>query len=187
MSYDTNSTQAAPNVTPYNTQIPFSACLRVVPYSGGGRRLASTRNLQLLAKFVEDDLVAAEWNIAIPVAYKPQYGNTSAQITLEGFVERDEESGTTAPPADVPNFAPVADVQIMANGTIPGEKTALVTGNVGGSLSWGQNTTATLDTLVSEIVAALKADSVMIDEVVTIDRITVMGVAYGRGGRSLPV
>lgn len=184
MSYDTNSTQGDPNVTPYDNQMPFKAFLRVVPYSGGGRRLAGVRDLQNTARMVENDLVAAGWNIARPVAFTPQFGHETARITVVGFIQRDEIGSE---PEDTPNFAPTTDVQVFNSGTVPGEKTGLVTGNVGGSLSWAQDTVAKLDTLVSDIKNALTLDSSVIGEVATIDKIELMGVTYGMGGRSFPI
>lgn len=184
MTYDTNSTQGDPNVTPYDTQMPFTAYIRVVPFSGQGRRLANVRDLQNIARMIQVDLVNAGWNIATPVAFTPQFGHETARITLVGFIKRDE-GGTD--PSDVPNFVPTTDVQIFNTGTVPGEKTSLISGNVGGSLSWGQDTSPTLDVLVSDLKNALISDSSVIGESATIDRIDLMGVTYGKGGRSFPV
>lgn len=182
MAYDTNSSQVN-SFGPHNTHIPFVVHLRIAP-AGDGRRGVRVRDMQSTARMIEDDLTDAGWNIATPVAFKPQFGQSSAEINLVGFFERDEAGSE---PSDVPNFAPVTDVQVIADGTVPGEKTALVTGNVGGSLSWGQDTVSMLDTLVSDLKTALTVDSAIIGEVATFERIEIMGVKYGRGGRSFPV
>ncbi len=184
MAYDTNSTQPQTNSAPMNTQIPFTAYLRVVPADGDGRRMVKVRDQQLTAKLIEDDLVDAGWNIATPVAFKPQFGAKQAEIIVEGFFERDEVGSE---PSDVPNFQPVTDTAVITAGTVPGEKTAVVEGNVGGSLSWGQDTTTQLDTLCDDLRTALTIDSDQIGEVALIERIRIMGVDYGAGGRSFPV
>lgn len=182
MTYDTNSTLVT-NTAPYDTHIPFTVHLRVVPYGGGGRRLAMIRSLQMTAKFIEDDLLGAGWNIATPVAFKPQSGNTSATITLQGFFSRDEIGTETT---DVPNQTTTTDVSVISAGTVPGERTALISGNKGGSLSWGQHTKPFLDVLANYLKTQLETDSAVIGGAATVDSMTIMGVKFGRRARSFP-
>jgi hypothetical protein len=181
-NYDTNSTQYSSDnghiFGPSDTQIPFTAYLRVVPVENQGRRMVTVRDLSQTARMIEDDL--SGWNIAKPVSYNLQFGNSTGRITINGIIVRDNVS--------VPNFRPADPVNKISSGTVPGERTQVFNGDAGGgNLSKGQDTSAQLDVLAAEIKTALEADSDIIGENATVDNMLVMGVKYGRGGRSFPI
>lgn len=165
-----------PNTTSF---VPFRAYLREVPVEGGGRRWTQIRDLQKTAHIIETELVAAGWNIARPVAFKPQFGNKTAEIVLNGFVGR--------PDADYPVEAQTTTVNIIHTGTVPGEKTALVTKDPGsGNLSYGQEPSDNVESLAFAIQNALTLDSTYIGESAIIERLEVNGIMFGLNARTMP-
>ena len=135
--------------------VPFVAHVRLVPNLGTGKRADMLRNLQKAAKRAEtsiqnatdNNLFSRPINIASPIAWTPQFGDYSARLTIIGFVELDTVT-------DRHNAAPTTNVNIIHSGTDQGEKTSVVHGNHGGSLSEAQDPTAAV---VSEA-SALRLD-----------------------------
>jgi hypothetical protein len=175
-----DSTRAQRNET-MTYHVPFKAYLRVVP-DKDGRRWTSVRDLQKLAQFIEDELVASGWNIATPVAATTQFGDSTARITLIGFVAYDADARLNIPPTD--------SVNLIHSGTVPGEKTAPISGDPGGgNLGLSQDPTASVDAEVALLIADLEgatSGSAYIGTVALIEVIEYNSVVYGRGGRSLP-
>lgn len=129
--------------------IPFKVYVEVFPTLANGRRFEYVRDLQKIAQFVEEDLQDSDFNIALPVAYTPQFAQSPPRITIDGY---DEFSGAVSndPPVDQST-----QPTIIHSGTVPGEKTAArAKPPSGGDLASGQDPTATTDARVS----ALKID-----------------------------
>ncbi len=184
-SYDTNSTLGQPVFGPRDTQIPFTVTCRIVTAESGGRRMTTQRSGQMTANMVQSDLIDAGWNIATPVAYVPAFGSSTARITLNGFFVRDV--GGTDQTDDLSVFVPTEPVTKIASGTVPGEKTSIITGDGGGgNLSYGQEPVAQTNTLVYELINSLQMDSSLIGTVAIIEKIDLMGVKYGKDARSFP-
>lgn len=162
--------------------IPFVVHIRVVPYKRTGKRTEYLRNLEKKAKRVQADLVADGWNIATPIAYAPQFGDFSARLTIVGSWTK------TSTTDGRQNTAPTTTIDVIHSGTDPGEKTSVYTGNVGGSLSYGQDPITTVDAEVAELRSALVASTSEFDAH-DIVHIEYNGVQYGIkkiGGRSFP-
>lgn len=175
--YDSNSTMSDSQYGPRPTPIPFIAYLRYVPTESGGRRLVTMRDGQNTARMIQEDLQSGGWTIATPVTFVPQFGNKTARITVHGFFDTHVDG----------NFHPTTQQDVIHSGTVPGEKTSTYPMDPGGgNLAWGQDTVTQLDDMVADLVTSMEIASDIIGEDATIDQITVMGVNYGRGGRSFP-
>jgi len=162
--------------------VPFTAHIRVVPNLGTGKRRQMLNELRKKARRVEADLVAAGFNIATPVAYTPQFGDYTGRLTIVGFLARSKNTNNRT------GIAPTTNVDIISAGTDQGEKTAPITGNVGGSLSWGQDTQTQIDEDVRLLREAMDNASVEFT-LKDIIHIEYNGVKYGVkkfGGRSFP-
>lgn len=162
--------------------IPFVAHVRLVPNRASGKRVEMIRNLEKKALRAETDLINAGFNIATPIAFTPQIGDYEARLTIVGFVQKSRTSDTRT------NVAPTTDVNIIHSGTNPDEKTSVLQVNQGGSLSYGQDTTATVDFEVMELRAnlALGTDEFSEQDIISIEY---NGVKYGtkkQGARSFP-
>lgn len=163
--------------------IPFAARVRVVPDLSTGKRLTYFRNLEKIALRTEEDLIAAGLNIATPIAFTPQFGDIEAHLTIIGFVQKSRSADGRR------NDPPTTNIDLIHSGTDPGEKTALIDGNRGGSLSEGQDPTDTVSAEVLELRTLLAASTTQFDEN-DIIHIEYNGVKYGlkkQGGRSFQV
>ena len=182
----TTPTQVTPGAAQNEMHIPFVARVRVVPNLATGKRWSYFRNLEKIALRAENDLVAAGLNIATPIAFTPQFGNFEAHLTIVGFVQKSRISANPTTEPDRPNAAPTTNIDLIHSGTDPDEKTALIDGNRGGSLSEGQDPTDRVETEVVELRALLGAATNQFDEQDVI-HIEYNGVKYGLkkiGGRS---
>ena len=162
------------------TFVPFVAHIRVVPSLGTGKRWSLFRNLEKTALRVEEDLIDANFNIASPVAFTPQFGDFGARLTIVGFVEKTRLTDERFVEA------PTTNIDLIHSGTDVGEKTALVDGNRGGSLSEAQDPTLTVEAEVAELRLLLAASSTqfVLNDVTHIEY---NGIKYGLkkiGGRS---
>lgn len=178
----TSPDQPTPGAAQDEEFIPFVAHIRVVPDLTTGKRWVLIRNLEKIALRVERDLLAAGFNIATPVAFTPQFGDYGARLTVVGFVEKSRINDGRQ------NQPPTTNIDEIHSGTDPGERTALIDGNKGGSLSAGQDPTSVVDAEVTELRALLDAASTHynLDDIVHIEY---NGVKYGvkkQGGRSFP-
>lgn len=178
--YSTSPDQPAPGGAQLETFIPFVAHVRVVPDQATGKRWSYYRNLEKIALRVEDDLVTANFNIATPVAFTPQFGDFGARLTIVGFVEKSRITDNRSVEA------PTTNVNLIHSGTDPDEKTALINGNRGGTLAEGQNPTAVVESEVTELSILLAASTTQFN-LNDILHIEYNGVKYGLkkfGGRS---
>lgn len=183
--YNVNSTLGQPLFNPKDTQIPFEITCRVIPDEGQGRRMVSYRSGELTTSMLQNDLVDAGWTLGTPFSYVPAFGNKTACIKFRGFFVRDV--GGTDQTDDVPNFKPTSEVTKIHTGTVPGEKTDGILGDPGGgNLSYGQEPVPTLDDVYIDLITALEGDSALFGTVVTIERVDLMGVVFGKGARSFP-
>jgi hypothetical protein len=162
--------------------IPFVARIRLVPKRGTGKRFDAWRNLEKASTRVETQLVAANWNIATPIAFTPQFGDFEAHLTIVGF--RQKSASTDGREV----IAPTTDVTEIHSGTDSVDKTAEVLVNKGGSLSKGQDTVAVVDTEVGELISDLGLATTVfgVEDIVHVEY---NGVKYGvkkLGGRSFP-
>jgi hypothetical protein len=180
----TTPTQVSPRAAQDAVHIPFVVHVRVVPDSAQGKRLSYFRNLEKIALRVEQDLEAAGFNVATPVAFTPQFGDYGSRLSIIGF---DQVSATN----DGDNAAPTTDVRVIHSqgaGINPDEPTAVVAGNRGGSLDWAQDPTAVVDARVAHLVTTLLAASPQL-AARDIVHVEYNGVKYGmkkQGMRSLP-
>jgi len=181
----TSPTQPAPWGARTNTFVPFTVHIRIVPDRATGKRWSLWRNLEKISLRVENDFVAAGLNIATPVAFTPQVGDFSARLTIIGFLERSQLS--IADGGDGRKVeSPTTSIDFIHSGTDPDEKTALVDGNRGGSLSEAQDPTSTVMDEVVLLRDLLNASSDQF-ELNDIVHIEYNGVKYGlkkQGGRS---
>lgn len=176
----TTPTQPSPGAAQEDVYIPFIAHIRVVPDLATGKRWSLIRNLEKIALRVENDLVGAGFNIATPVPYTVQFGDFAARLTIVGFVSKSvvTDGRRTSPPT--------TNIDLIHSGTDPNEKTGLIDGNRGGTLSEGQDPLPIIDTEVAELRAALDAASTLFD-LDDIIHVEYNGVKYGlkkQGGRS---
>lgn len=178
--YSTSSDQPTPGNAQLETYIPFVAHIRVVPDRATGKRWSYYRNLEKIALRVEDDLDAANFNVATPVAFTPQFGDYGARLTIVGFVEKSRVAD------DRSVEAPTTNIDLIHSGTDVGEETALINGNRGGTLAEGQDPTSTVESEVAELAILLAASSSQFD-LNDVIHIEYNGVKYGLkkfGGRS---
>ena len=154
--------------------VPFKVFARIVP-ANDGRRFTKVRDSEKIASFIESDLQEAGFNIAIPVAYTPQMGQNPARVTIVGMlaVYRSEH----------PILPPTTDSTVIHSGTVPGEKTAKVTGPMGGSLSWGQEPIDEINDGVKWLKENLEAASSHLNDIY---RIEYSGVRFGEEFKSFP-
>lgn len=167
-------------------QVPYTVWIRVFPKLGTGKRFTYIRDLEKLAQIAEEFLSEStsfgDLNIARPVAGTVQFGDNFARLTIVGFNEVSRS-----------NAAPTTNIKQIHSGTDQGERTALISGSAGGSLSAGQDTTATIDaevkTLRDDIYTRLsgKLPGFVKRDIIAIEY---NGVKYGvrkQGGRSFPL
>jgi hypothetical protein len=169
------------------THVPFVAHIRVVPNLSTGKRWSLYRNLEKVSLRVEDDLLAAGLNIATPIAFTPQLGDFGARLTVVGFVEKSRLAPTAGDDRKVE--APTTNIDLIHSGTDPDEKTALIDGNRGGSLSEAQDPTAVVEAEVTELRALLDSASTQF-QLHDVVHLEYNGVKYGlkkQGGRSFKV
>ena len=180
----TSSDQPTPGAAQVETHVPFTAHVRVVPDLATSKRVSLWRNLEKVANRVEDDLLAAGFNIATPVAFTPQLGDFGARLTVVGFVEKSRLAPTAGDDRKVE--APTTNVDYIHSGTDPEEKTALVDGNRGGSLAAAQDPTDVVNSEVAELRTLLEASSVQF-QLHEVTHIEYNGIKFGLkkiGGRS---
>ncbi len=147
--------------------VPFKAYVGVVPATDG-RRATHLRDLAKIAGLAEGDLEASGFNIATPVAYTAQFGQSPARLTIIGFIDVLRSRTPNEPPTTFPT--------VIHSGTIPGEATAKTSGPSGGSVSWGQEPLLKIDQEVAWVKNALESASDYISEVFFIEY---NGVKYG--------
>ena len=102
----TTTTQVTPRAAQDEIHIPYVIHIRIVPDLAQGKRWSHFRNLEKKALRVEQDLLAAGFNIATPVAFTPQFGDFGARLTIIGF---DQLSASS----DGDNAAPTTDIQVI--------------------------------------------------------------------------
>lgn len=178
--YSTSPDQPSPRAAQVEAHIPFVAHVRVVPDLATGKRWSLYRNLEKVSIRVEDDLLDAGFNIATPIAFTPQFGDYGARLTIVGFVEKSRLTDSRK------IEAPTTNIDLIHSGTDPDEKTALIDGNRGGSLSEAQDPTATVEAETAELRALLAAATTQFD-LNDVTHIEYNGVKYGLkkiGGRS---
>jgi len=147
----TSTTQPTPGAAQDAVHIPYVVHIRIVPDLAHGKRMELFRDLEKKALRVEENLVTAGLNIATPVAFTPQFGDFTARLTIVGF---DEKSATD----DGDNEAPTSDIEVIhsqGNGVLVDEPTDVVVVNRGGSLSAGQDPTATVSARVQALITAI--------------------------------
>lgn len=172
MSLYSTSPRIPPLGGPRSTKFePFVAYARVTPDREDGRRFVYYRGLENAAQKVEEDLIDAGFHIATPIAFTPQFQQAPARLTIVGFVETTENSGTTEENNNPP-VTPTA--KIIHSGTVDGEKTSVQT-PIQGNQGWGDNPTAANQTNVMNLKADLEAASSGIE----IFYINYNGVRYG--------
>jgi len=140
--------------------------------------------MEKIALRVEDDLLAANLNVATPIAFTHQFGDYGSRLTIIGFVEKSRLAPTAGDDRKVE--APTTNIDLIHSGTDPDEKTALIDGNRGGSLSEAQDPTAVVEAETAELRALLAAASTQFD-LNDVTHIEYNGVKYGMkkiGGRS---
>jgi len=158
--------------------VPFRAYVGVVPATDG-RRMTHQRDLAKTAGLAENDLEASGFNIAKPVAYTAQVGQSPARLTIIGFIDVSRARTPNEPPTTLP--------RLIHSGTVPGEKTAVTEGPTGGSVSWGQEPLLKIDQEVAWLKNALESASDYIAEVFFIEYNGVKyGAEYNRRFRSWP-
>jgi hypothetical protein len=159
--------------------VPFKAFALLVPSHKDGKRFVYYRDMEKAANIIEADLINAGINIAQPVAFTPQFGQTPARVTIYGFIEIDRTRSPNSPPTTYPH--------LIHSGTDPGQKTSVVSGPTGGSVSWGQSVHERIDEEVAWLKNALESASERISSIFFIDY---NGVKYGaefkRRYRSFP-
>jgi len=147
--------------------VPFRAYVGVVPVTDG-RRGTHLRDLAKIAGLVESDLELSGFNIATPVAYTVQFGQSPARLSIVGFIDVSRTRTPNEPPTTFP--------RLIHSGTVPGEPTAVTSGPSGGSTSWGQEPILKIDQEVAWLKNALESSSDYIAEVFFIEY---NGVKYG--------
>ena len=178
--YSTSPDQPSPGAAQVETFVPFVAHVRIVPDLATGKRWSYHRNLEKISLRVEDDLIAAGFNIATPIAFTPRFGDYGSRLTVVGFVEKSRITDNRKVEA------PTTNIDLIHSGTDPDEKTGLINGNRGGSLSEAQDPTSTVEAEVSELRVSLAAATTQfnLNDVVHIEY---NGIKYGLkkiGGRS---
>ncbi len=167
------------------TFVPFVAHIRVVPNLGTGKRWSLFRNLEKTALRVEEDLIDANFNIASPVAFTPQFGDFGARLTVVGFVGKTRLISSSSDDERLVE-PPTTNIDLIHSGTDVGEQTALIDGNRGGSLSEAQDPTTTVEEEVAElrILLAAASDQFGINDVVHIEYNGIKYCLKKIGGRS---
>lgn len=173
-------------------QIPFRAFVRVFPTLANGRRWELIRDLEKIADFSEEALIDIGLTLAQPVAFTPQFAQVPARITIVGF----DSGEATEPFTNVVNASPVEQSTqpgIIHSGTIPGEKTAVMTPRaLGGDLSKGQDPTDVVDARVAELRSDIETALAAVNGVDKMIFMDYNGVKYGympnkKGFRSFPL
>lgn len=130
-------------------QHPFIVYARVVPAIDSGRRREFIHDLEKKAQQIETALVAAGFNLAIPVAFTPNFRQAPSRVTIVGF---DPVSTTTTP-----NTTPVTPTHsVIHSGTVEGEKTSVLT-SVQGNQTYGDNPTAANQAAAGALKDAMEA------------------------------
>jgi len=133
--------------------VPFKVYVEIFPTLANGRRVKYVRDLQKIAQFVEEDLQDSDFNIALPVAYTPQFAQSPPRITIDGYDDFSGQSVSNDPPVDQST-----QPTIIHSGTIPGERTeAQIKPPSGGDLSRGQDPTVTTDSRVSDLKTSIES------------------------------
>jgi hypothetical protein len=154
---------------PRSKQVPFRVYAEIYPDPEvSGNRWETVREWNAWAEDVQEDLVDAGINIALPVAFTPQFAAAPARVTLHGFYDIGQTDNIGKPTT--------SDVNVDSPGGIK-------TGNKGGSLSRGQVPTAFTQSEVADLKSTIEG---LITAAVTIFKIDYNGTIYGRGGFSFP-
>ena len=162
--------------------IQFKVYAKVVPSHKDGKRGVYMRNLERIANFVEDDLEGTGlFTLASPVAFTPQVGLSPARLRIYGFIDVDRTIS--------PNNSPTTQKSVIHSGTDPGQATSVQTGPSGGSVSFGQDVKARIDSEVYWLKSTLESSSEWL--LTGIFFIEYNGVKYGseykRKFRSFPI
>jgi hypothetical protein len=134
---------------------PFIVYARVVPVIASGRRREFVHDLEKKAQMIETALVKAGFNLAIPVAFTPNFRQSPSRVTIVGFDKVSTEAGGSFP-LD-PNVPPVTPTHsIIHSGTVEGEKTSVLK-SVQGIQTYGDNPTAANQLSVKALKSAIEA------------------------------
>ncbi len=153
---------------PRGKQVPFRVYAEIFPTQGTGRRWEQIRSWNQWAADVQEDLRQAGINIALPVAFTPQFAQAPARVTLHGFFEVGQSGDIGKPPT--------TDVTVASSNQFK-------TGNKGGSLSRRQDPLPEVNAEVLDLKTTIEG---LIDPAVVIFKIEYSSIIYGKGGRSFP-
>lgn len=158
-------------------EIPFKVFLRFVPNTDG-RRFTKIRDMEKIAAIIEDELLDSGMNLATPVAFTLQFGQHTGRFTVVGFWPKALSRG---------NAAATSAVNIITDGTVPGERTHAESGDVGGgNLSYGQDVTTSVNNEVVNFIIELKARSATLNSRTEIEFIDYNGIKFGRNAQTFP-
>lgn len=161
-------TQTGSNIIPFDageTFIPFIIYARIVPVIATGRRREYWHDMEKKARVIQDALVDAGFNIAIPVAFTPTFRQAPARVTIVGFWS---DSTLVVEPLNPIN-------QIIHSGTVEGEKTAVMR-PINGTQTWSDPPSAENQAQTKALKAAVEAAVPGID----IFYMDVASVKYGQ-------
>lgn len=143
------------------------------------KRFEAVRHMEKIGHRLENNLkdhVRLNINSG-PLALNLNFAQKVCKITVVGDYRKYENPMTTS------------NVSIIHSGTDIGESTAAISGNLGGSLSQGQNTITAFDDEVAEFLNDFGNIIGLNSTGLTISNLYYLnygGVKYGRGGRTFP-
>jgi hypothetical protein len=156
-------------------QHPFIVYGRIVPVIASGRRREFVHDMEKKAQMIETALLGAGFNLAIPVAFTPNFRQAPSRVTIVGF---DPVSSATTP-----NTTPVIPTHsVIHSGTVEGEKTSVLH-SVQGIQTYADNPTAANQAAVKTLKAAIEAAVATITPTPPAFKIFYMeynGVKYGQ-------
>ncbi len=156
-------------------QHPYIVYARILPKIASGRRREFIHDMEKIAQAIETALLNANFNIAVPVAFTPNFRRAPSRVTIVGF---DPVSSATTP-----NTAPVTPTHsVIHSGTVDGEKTSVLH-SVQGIQTYGdipstanRNAVKALKTAIEAVVATITPTPPSF----TIFYIDYNGVKYGQ-------
>lgn len=127
---------------------PYVVYARILPKIASGRRREFVHDMEKIAQAIETALLNANFKIAVPVAFTPNFRRAPSRVTIVGF---DPVSTLTTP-----NTTPVTPTHsIIHSGTVEGEKTSKLH-SVQGIQTYGDNPTAANMAAVKALKAAIE-------------------------------
>ncbi len=162
--------------------VPFTAYVEVLSPPEFTKRQEFNRFYERMSLKIEDGLKDVS-NIEAPnnIQWTLDFAQKTARATIHGYYFRHVTLN--------PNVAPTTNVRVIHSGTDIGESTGTHNINYGGSLSFGQDTIAALDTEVtaflSDLATGISANSTGLTQA-DVYYVVFNGVRYGRGGRTFP-